>query len=70
MGSILAWFREISCLPLHASLDSCVNVYLLGQIWQCIRYVPSFEMADGMYALRVVEFVHQLTGLETRGYNV
>ena len=28
-------------LPSHASLDSGVNEYLVGQIWQCVRLVPS-----------------------------
>ena len=32
-------------LPSHASLDSCVNEYLVGQRWQCVRLVPSAEMA-------------------------
>ena len=31
--------------PLHASLDSGVNEYLVGQIWQCVRLVPSAEIA-------------------------
>ena len=55
-----AWcriFREISCfsllnigplfqgaLPSHASLDSGLNKYLLGQRCQCVRLVPSAEM--------------------------
>ena len=32
-------------LPSQASLDSGVNEYLVGQIWQCVRSVPSAEMA-------------------------
>ena len=32
-------------LPLHASLDSGENEYLVGQRWQCVRLVPSAEMA-------------------------
>ena len=32
-------------LPSHASLDSDVNEYLVGQRWQCVRLVPSAEMA-------------------------
>ena len=32
-------------LPSHASLDSGVNEYLVGQRWQCVRLVPSAEMA-------------------------
>ena len=32
-------------LPLHASLDSGVNDYLIGQRWQYVRLVPSAEMA-------------------------
>ena len=31
--------------PSHASLDSGVNEYLVGQRWQCVRLVPSAEMA-------------------------
>ena len=29
----------------YASLDSGVNEYLVGQRWQCVRLVPSAEMA-------------------------
>ena len=32
-------------LPLHASLDSGVNEYPVGQRWQYVRLVPSVEMA-------------------------
>ena len=32
-------------LPLHASLDSGENEYLVGQRWQCVRLVPSAEIA-------------------------
>ena len=32
-------------LPSHASLDSGVNEYLLGQRWQCVRLVLSAKMA-------------------------
>ena len=32
-------------LPSHTSLDSGVNKYLVGQRWQCVRLVPSAEMA-------------------------
>ena len=32
-------------LPSHASIDSGVNEYLVGQRWQCVRLVPSAEMA-------------------------
>ena len=32
-------------LPLHASLDSGVNEYLVGQRWQCVRLIPSAEIA-------------------------
>ena len=27
----------LGTLPSHASLDSCVNEYLVGQRWQCVR---------------------------------
>ena len=43
-------------LPAHASLDSGVYEYLVGQRWQCVRLVPnSAEMAasavcSNMYA--------------------
>ena len=71
-----AWcriFREISCfpplnigtlfrccvlgqgtLPSHASLD------LVGQRWQCVRLVPSVEMAaSAVCSKKVVEMVHE-----------
>ena len=32
-------------LPSYASLDLGVNEYLVGQRWQCVRPVPSAEMA-------------------------
>ena len=32
-------------LPSHASLDSGVNEYLVGQRWQCVRLVSSADMA-------------------------
>ena len=32
-------------LSSHASLDPGVNEYLVGQRWQCVRLVPSAEMA-------------------------
>ena len=32
-------------LPSHASLDSGVNEYLVGQRCQCVRLVPSAETA-------------------------
>ena len=32
-------------LPSHASLDSRVNDYQVGEKWQCVRSVPSAEMA-------------------------
>ena len=35
----------------HASLDSGVNEYLVGQRWQCVRYVQCAEMAAGLFAL-------------------
>ena len=32
-------------LPSHGSIDSGVNEYLVGQRWQCVRLVPSAEIA-------------------------
>ena len=71
-----AWcriFREISCFsPLNigtlfrccvlgqASLDSGVNEYLVGQRWQCVRLVPSAEMAaSAVCSKKGVEMVHE-----------
>ena len=39
------YFDVVSTLPTHASLDSGVNEYLVGQRWQCVRLVPCAEMA-------------------------
>ena len=36
------WARHFT---LTCSLDSGVNEYLVGQRWQCVRLVPSAEMA-------------------------
>ena len=32
-------------VPSHASLDSGVNEYLVGQKWLCVQLVPIVEMA-------------------------
>ena len=57
------------CLPLYelfqaspsrASLDSGVNEYLVGQRWQCVRLVPSAEMAAiAVCSIKGVEMVHE-----------
>ena len=55
-------------LPSHASLDSGVNEYLVGQRWQCVRLAPSAEMAaSAVCSKKGVEMVHEWTGPVTRG---
>ena len=47
-------------LPSHASLDSGVNEYLVGQRWQCVRLVSSAEMAaSAVCSKKGVEMVHE-----------
>ena len=47
-------------LPSHASLDSGVNEYLVRQRWQCVRIVPSAEMAASAVCFKKgVEIVHE-----------
>ena len=47
-------------LPSHASLDPGVNEYLVGQRWQCVRLVPSAEMAaNAVCSKKGVEMVHE-----------
>ena len=47
-------------LPSHASLDSGVNEYLVGQRWQYVRLVPSAEMAaSAVCSNKGVEMVHE-----------
>ena len=47
-------------LPSHASLDSGENEYLVGQRWQCVRLVPSAEMAaSAVYSKKGVKMVHE-----------
>ena len=42
------------------SLDSGVNEYLVGQRWQCVRLVPSAEMAaSAVCSKKGVEMVHE-----------
>ena len=49
-----------STLPSHASLDSGVNEYLVGQRWQCVRLVPSAEMAVSVVCSKEgVEIAHE-----------
>ena len=46
-------------LPSHALLDSGVNEYPVGQRWQCVRLVPSAEMAaSAVCSKKGVEIVH------------
>ena len=52
----------------RASLHSGVNEYLVGQRWQCVRYVPCAEMAAELYAPQLPrEMTNELTGPVTRG---
>ena len=75
-------FREISCFPplnmgalfrwcvlgQGTLLDSGVNKYLVGLKWQCVRLVPSAEMAaSAVSSKKGVEMVHEWTGSVTRG---
>ena len=47
-------------LPSHASLDSGVNEYLVGQRWRCVRLAPSAEMAaSAVCSSKGVEMVHE-----------
>ena len=47
-------------LPSHASPDSGVNEYLVGERWQCVRLVPSAEMAaSAVFSKKGVEMVHE-----------
>ena len=43
----------------HASLNSGVNEYLVGQRWQFVRLVQCPEIAAGLYALHGVEMTHE-----------
>ena len=57
-------------LPSHASLDSGVNEYLVGQSWQCVLLVLNAEIAAVLYTLKSwngVEMVHEWTGTVARG---
>ena len=50
-------------LPSHVLLDSGVNEYVVGQRWQCLRLVPSAEMAaSAVCSKKGVEMVHECTG--------
>ena len=63
VGTLFRLFR--STLPSHALL---VNEYLVGQRWQCVRLVPSAEMAaSAVCSKKEVEIVHEGTGPVTRG---
>ena len=62
------WVLGQDILPSHASLDSGVNEYMLGHRWQCVRLVPSAEMAAStVCSKKGVEMVHEWTGPVTRG---
>ena len=46
--------------PAHASLDSGVNKYLVGQQWQCVRLVSSAAMAaSAVCSKKGIEMVHE-----------
>ena len=69
IGALFRWcVLGQGTLPSHASLDSGVNEYLVGQRWQCVRLVPSAEMAaSAVCSKKGVEMVHEWTGPVTRG---
>ena len=56
-------------LPSHASPDSSVNEYLVGQRWQWVRLAPiAPKWLHVLYAPKKgVEMVHEWTGSVTRG---
>ena len=43
----------------NASIDSGENEVLVGQRWQCVRYVKCAEMTAVVYALVGVEMTHE-----------
>ena len=46
--------------PSHASLNSGVNEYLVRQRWQCVRLVPSAEIAASAVCSKDgIEMVHE-----------
>ena len=50
---------HLPCNAIQASLDSGVNEYLVGQRWQCVRLVPSAEMAaSAVCSKKGVKMVH------------
>ena len=55
-------------LSSHASLDSGLNEYLVGQRWQCVRLVPSAEMADAVCSKKEVEMVLHERYIRTHHY--
>ena len=63
--SILGHYFDVASLgktlyPSHASLDSGLNEYLVGQRWQCVRLTPSAEMAaSAVCSKKGVERVHE-----------
>ena len=67
LGDFPMSLRGQGTLASHASLDSGINEYLVGQKWQCVRHVQCAEMAAGLYALNGFEMAHQRTGPVTRG---
>ena len=55
--SMLGHYLDVVSLPSHALL---VNEYLVGQRWQCVRLVPSAEMAaSAVCSKKGVEMVHE-----------
>ena len=59
-GIILMLCPWQGILPSHASLDSGVKEYLVGQRWQCVKLVSSAEMAaSAVCSKKGVEIVHE-----------
>ena len=60
IGTLFRCVLGQSTLSSHASLDSGVNQYLVGQRWQCVRLVPSAEMAVSVVCSKKgVEMTHE-----------
>ena len=60
IGALFRCVLEQGTLPSHASLDSGVNEYLVGQRWQCVRLFLSAEMAaSAVWFKKGVEMVHE-----------
>ena len=53
LGHSFPWCDlERGTSPSRVSLHSGINVYLVGRRWQCVRLVPSDEMAAELHATR------------------